>query len=284
MDFRVLCLGDVVGRPGRRAVTELLPELIRERRIDAVVANGENIAGGSGLTETLAQKLWSAGVDVITSGDHVWRKQAFAEVLRRDRRALRPHNYSKEAAGRGVTVVQTPGGVPIGVINVLGRVFMEPVNCPFQAVDEALEWIGDRARIIVVDVHAEATSEKIALGRYLDGRVSAVVGTHTHVPTADEQVFPKGTAYVTDLGMCGPYESVIGRAIEPVLYRFTTQMWAAFDVAEHDARISGVLITVDRETGRARDIERVHVRLPAAVDADAGTDGDDAEGRAEFQP
>lgn len=273
----MLCLGDVVGRPGRKAVTELLPELIRDRRIDAVVCNGENIAGGSGLTETLAEKLFNAGVNVITSGDHIWRKQAFAEVLRRDRRALRPHNYSKQAAGRGVTVVNTPGGVPLGVINVLGRVFMEPVDCPFQAVDDALEWIGDRARIIIVDVHAEATSEKIALGRYLDGRVSAVVGTHTHVPTADEQIFPKGTAYVTDLGMCGPYESVIGRSIGPVLHRFTTQMWAAFDVAEHDARISGVLTTIDRDTGRAREIERVHLRLPATVDADAGDgEGDDA--------
>ena len=262
MEFRVLAIGDIVGRPGRRAVEELLPEVVRDRRVDAVVANGENIAGGSGLTEALVKKLFAAGVDVVTTGDHIWRKQAFADYLRRDARVLRPYNYAPGAAGRGVTVVETSRGVHLGVVNLLGRVFMDPVDCPFRALDRALDEIGERARVIIVDMHAEASSEKVALGRYCDGRVSAVVGTHTHVPTADEQVLPKGTAYLTDLGMTGPYDSVLGRKVEPVLYRFTTQMYAPFDVAEHDARLSGAIITVDPETGRATAIERVHERLP----------------------
>lgn len=273
MDFRVLCLGDIVGRPGRRAIELLLPGLARERRIDAVVANGENVASGSGLTERLAEKLLAAGVDVITTGDHIWRKQAFAEYLKRTDRVVRPANYPPGAAGRGHTVVTTQRGVPLAVVNVLGRVFMDPVDCPFRAVDAALAAIGDRARVIVVDVHAEATSEKLAMGRYCDGRVSAVVGTHTHVPTADEVVLPKGTAYQTDLGMCGPYEGILGREIEPVLYRFTTGMYAPFDVASRDARMSGALITLDADTGRASAIERVHLRLP---DAQLASDGDEA--------
>ena len=262
MDFRVLCLGDVVGRPGRKAIELLLPGLQRDRRIDAVIVNGENVAGGSGLPERLAEKLLAAGVDVITSGDHIWRRQGFADYLQRTDRVVRPCNYPPKAAGKGYTIVETARGVPIAVVNVLGRVFMDPVDCPFRAVDAALELIGERARVIIVDVHAEATSEKQAMGRHCDGRVSAVVGTHTHVPTADETVLPGGTGYITDLGLTGPYEAILGREIKPVLYRFLTGMYAKFDVAKRDARVSGVIVTVDTNTGRASAIERLHERLP----------------------
>ena len=264
-DFRLLALGDTVGRPGREAIEALVPPLVRDRRIDAVVVNAENVAGGSGLTETLAKKLLAVGIDVLTTGDHIWKKQAFAEYLAREPRVLRPFNYAPAAAGRGCTVVQTARGVPIGVVNLLGRVFMDPVDCPFRGADAALREIGSRARIILVDIHAEATSEKTALAHYLDGRVTAVVGTHTHVQTADERILPKGTAYLTDLGMTGPYDSVLGRKVEPVLYRFTTQMYAAFDVAERDARISGAIITADPDTGRAKAIERIQLAVPDAA-------------------
>ncbi len=264
MDFRILCLGDTVGRPGREAIEALVPPLVRERKLDCVIVNGENIAGGSGLTEALAEKLLKVGVDVVTTGDHIWRKQEFADYLKRTKRVLRPYNYAPGAAGIGATVVETARGVPVGVVNLLGRVFMDPADCPFRGADAALKEIGERARVIVVDMHAEATSEKVAMGRYLDGRVSAVVGTHSHVQTADEQVLSGGTAYITDLGMTGPYDSVLGRRVDAVLYRFTTQMYAPFDVAEKDARISGVIVTVDPETGRAKAIERIQAKLPDA--------------------
>ncbi len=246
-------IGDVVGKPGRRTVAALLPELRRELEVDLVVANGENAAAGRGLTESTAQALFDAGVDVVTSGNHIWDNKDILGALDQERPILRPLNYPAVTPGRGLL---TQGGVT--VINLQGRTFMPAIDCPFKAVDAALEELPDGATV-VVDMHCEATSEKQAMGRYLDGRVAAVAGTHTHVPTADAQLFPRGTAFVTDLGMVGPVDSIIGNEIEPAISRFLTGMPTRFPVAERSAKVqfNSALIEIDEATGRARGIRRV---------------------------
>lgn len=259
MKLNILVLGDIVGQPGRSIVEKKLPALIKEEGIDFVIANAENAAGGSGITADVAKRLFASGLDVITTGDHVWKKKEIVNVLETETRILRPANYSPLAKGRGWAVVANRSGQAIGIINLLGRVFMPPIDCPFRTVDQILREVTKKTQIIIVDIHAEATSEKVAMGWYLDGRVSAVVGTHTHVQTADERLLPGNTAYITDLGMTGPHHSILGRNKEHVLKFITTQMPTRFEVADKDVRMNGVVITVDASTGRAEGIKRLVV-------------------------
>jgi len=262
---RVLLIGDIVGRVGRKIVTSRLREFRQEHRVDFCVANGENMAGGSGITVKAARDILGAGVDVITSGDHVWRKKEIIPLIESDNHLLRPANVSPMARGNGSGVYDLPTGHKIAVVNLLGRAFMPvPSDCPYRAASEIVARVRRQTPIVVVDFHAEATSEKTAMGWHLDGKVSAVVGTHTHVQTADERVLPKGTAYLTDLGMTGPHDSVIGRRTDRVLSFLVTQMPAVFDVANGNVQLSGALVTIDGPTGLAVDITRV--RLHEAPD------------------
>ena len=262
--MRILFIGDIVGRPGRRAVHDLLPGMIEQEGLDFVIANAENVAGGSGITQNLFGKLLSYGVDFVTTGDHVWRKVEIAESMRTDTRIIRPANYQSNAAGAGMSVVEARNGVKVAVIQIIGRVFMQPAECPFAAVSDMIDKARRETSVIFVDFHAEATSEKIAMGWFLDGKVSAVLGTHTHIPTADERILPNGTAYITDVGMTGPYQSVIGRKVEPVLKKFVTGMPHPFDVAEDDVKLCGAIVDIDETTGRAKEIRRVS--LPVKLD------------------
>ena len=258
MQLKILCIGDVVGAPGRRVLREGLEVLVPERKIDCVIVNAENSAGGSGLTPTIFDKIIKYGTDLVTLGDHIYRRREIIPILETTDRIVRPANLPVSAPGKNYAVYETASNHRVAVISVLGRLFMKmPVGCPFAAVDKVLETLPRDIRIVVVDIHAEATSEKIALGWHLNGRVSAVFGTHTHVPTADHRVLPGGTAYVTDLGMTGPYDSVLGRVKESVLRAMITSVPAPFDVASDDVRLSGVVVTVDTANGRATDIERV---------------------------
>ncbi|OGX00207.1 MAG: metallophosphoesterase [Omnitrophica bacterium RIFCSPLOWO2_02_FULL_45_16] len=259
--MRILFIGDIVGEPGRKAVKELVPKITKREKINFIVANGENAAGGSGVTPALVDELLSYGVDVITSGDHIWKRKEIIDRITQDARILRPANYPREAPGFGSTVVQSKAGVDVGVINIQGRVFMQAIEDPFRIVKSELDRIKNKARVIIVDVHAEATSEKIALGWFLDGLVSAVIGTHTHVQTADEKILPQGTAFLTDAGMTGPFDSVIGRNKEQILTRFMTQMPTRFEMAEGDIQLHGAIIDIDEKTGRANSIKRVQEKL-----------------------
>ena len=259
MNFRALLVGDVVGKAGRRALAVALPGLLKDRSIDVILVNGENAAGGSGITPPIFEELRALGADVVTMGDHIYRKKEVVPLLKESDRILRPANLPAEAVGRGWTVLESQSGFPFAVISLLGRTFMKPAECPFHAVDKILEEIGERARLIFVDMHAEATSDKIAMGWHLDGRATCIYGTHTHVQTADERILPKGTAYLTDLGMTGPYDGVLGRRKEKVLSALVTGMPTYFDVATDDLRVSGALVTADTETGRATAIERVSI-------------------------
>lgn len=259
--MRILFIGDIVGEPGRKAVKELVPKITKREKIDFIVANGENAAGGSGVTPALVDELLSCGVDVITSGDHIWKRKEIIDRIAQDARILRPANYPREAPGFGSTVVQSKAGVDVGVINIQGRVFMQAIEDPFRVVKSELDRIKNKARVIIVDVHAEATSEKIALGWLLDGVVSAVIGTHTHVQTADEKILPQGTAFLTDAGMTGPFDSVIGRNKEQILARFMTQMPTKFEMAEGDIQLHGAIIDIDEKTGKANSIKRVQEKL-----------------------
>lgn len=260
--MKILAIGDIIGRPGRGIIREKLAGLIDEFGIDFVVANGENAASGSGIVPKHVRELMESGVDVLTTGDHIWRRAQIVEFIKGDTSLLRPANYPREAAGRGCGVFAARNGSHVGVINLIGRTYMRPANCPFRAADEAIRQLARETRIIIVDMHAEATSEKVAMGWHLDGRVTAVIGTHTHIPTADARVLPDGTAYITDLGMTGPYASVLGREVGKVLHNFTTSMYAHFDVASEDVRLSGALIEADPDTGKALSIERVEVKAP----------------------
>jgi metallophosphoesterase (TIGR00282 family) len=255
--MRLLFLGDVVGKPGRRAVVESVPHLLGSAGADLVIANCENASGGVGVDPRAASELLQAGVDVLTSGNHVWAKRDIIEYLRDSDVLLRPLNFVAGSPGRGWTIRRSRSGIEVAVINLIGRVFMAAYDCPFRAVDAALETLAGRARVVVVDMHAEATSEKVAMGWYLDGRVSAVIGSHTHVQTADERVLPEGTAYLTDAGMCGPRDSVIGVKRQLVLERFLTQMPVRFEVATGPALLQGALVDVDETSGRARAITRI---------------------------
>ncbi len=260
MDLRILTVGDVVGVPGKSVLKKKLAEFRAAREIDLVIANAENVTNGNGITPKDADDLFAAGVDVLTGGDHVWRRHEFLPVVEKDPRVVRAANFAKQAPGRGWTIVPTGRGVDVGVTHVIGRVFMAPIDCPFAAADLAVKQLRAKTNVIIVDMHAEATSEKIAMGRFLDGQVSAVFGTHTHVATADEQVLKGGTGYITDVGMTGPHDSVLGRRVDRVLKKFVTGLPASFDVAEGDERINAALFTIDARSGRCSKVERVEVR------------------------
>ena len=258
--MNLLFIGDVVGRPGRRILASLLPGFRQEHAIDLVIANGENAAGGAGITPSTARELYDAGVDVITTGDHLWDHREVIQLLEKDPCFLRPLNYPKQTPGQGWLIARQEGQPPVAVVNLQGRTFMASLDNPFEVIDQVIEEIRSQSPIIVVDFHAEATSEKIAMGRFLDGRVTLVVGTHTHVPTADEQIFPGGTAFLCDAGFTGPQASVLGREIEPVIQRFLTLQPQRFGVASADVMMRGVLVSVDPRTGRALTISRVTAR------------------------
>jgi metallophosphoesterase (TIGR00282 family) len=271
--LRILCLGDIVGRPGRQVVHQKLPGLIRERQIDLVVANAENIAGGSGITQNLFNKVRSYGVDVVTLGDHIYKKQDIIPTLQNSERVVRPANLSSQAAGRTHTCITTNSGVNVCVFSLMGRIYMNlPSDDPFAAADRLLAQIPPNVRVCICDFHAEATSEKVGMGHWLDGRVSVIFGTHTHVPTADARILPGGSAAITDVGMCGPYDSVLGRRKDRVLKFMTTNMPTPFDVATADVRMCGMLAEVDPDTGRAISCERIEVK---GENADQAYDADD---------
>lgn len=260
--MKILFIGDIVGEPGRRAVTALVPKLRAEHGIDVVIANGENSAGGSGITPATAAEIFAGGVDVITSGDHLWDQKEVSQLLQNEPRFVRPINYPPGTAGNGSMVFRGAGLPPVGVLNVQGRTFLAPLEHPFMVMDAEVKRLRAITPVLFVDVHAEATSEKIAMGRFLDGRVSAVIGTHTHVQTADEQIFPGGTAFLCDAGFTGPHESILGREIEPIIKRFLTQTPQRFGVASERIILQGALIEVDESSGRALSIRRISEALP----------------------
>jgi metallophosphoesterase (TIGR00282 family) len=259
--MNILFIGDIVGSPGREAIKQLLPELKKEYRLDFVIANAENAAGGSGITPKVADELFSYGIDVLTSGDHIWKKRDIFEIINQEERILRPLNFPNGAPGRGFNVYKTKHGSKVGVVNVNGRVFMEALECPFKTTLAAQQEISKETNIIIVDIHAEATSEKVALGWFLDGKVSAVLGTHTHIQTADERILPQGTAFLTDAGMTGPCDYVIGRKIEDVLERFLTSIPRRFAVASDNVWLCGAVLDIDEKTGKAKSIVRIQKKL-----------------------
>ena len=281
--MRILLIGDIVGKPGRQICARAIAGLRAEQQIDLVVANAENAAGGSGLTPAIYHELLAAGIDVVTLGDHAYKRREIFSVLESDPRIVRPANYPADAPGRGLTIVRTAAGVPVAVFALLGRVFMPPVDCPFTAADRVLAALPADVRVILVDFHAEATSDKQIMGRVLDGRVTAVLGTHTHVPTADEQILPGGTAFQCDVGMTGPHESILGRRIDRVLETTLTFRPTHFEVASGDVRLHGTLVEADPDSGRATAIRRIRVdqaeaeRLAAAAGPPAPAPSGDAE-------
>jgi len=277
--LKILFVGDVFGKPGKRAACEFIPRIAEERGIDLCIANGENAAGGFGLTENIAQKMFSYGIHVITSGNHIWdRPEAHKLLEEENTRILRPANYPPQVPGRGYTVVESKNGAKVGVVNLQGRIFMPPIDCPFRTADGILEHLRLKTRVIIVDFHAEATSEKMALGWYLDGRVSAVLGTHTHVMTADERILPRGTAYITDTGMTGPHDSIIGVKVEQSLPRILKQVPTRFSPAETGVMFSAVLVEINEKTGGALMIERIFEK------ADFGDDHDRRRGNLQEEP
>ncbi|MDD5119779.1 MAG: TIGR00282 family metallophosphoesterase [Candidatus Omnitrophica bacterium] len=259
--MNILFIGDIVGAPGREAIKKLVQPLRQEYSVDFVIANGENSSGGSGITQKVASELFASGADVLTSGDHIWKRPEIFELINREERILRPLNFPSGAPGRGAAVFKTKNAGKVGVVNVNGRVFMDALECPFKTALSACEKLAEETKIIILDIHAEATSEKVALGWYLDGKVSAIFGTHTHIQTADEKILPKGTAYITDVGMTGPYDSVIGRRKEDVLTRFLSSIPVKFEVAEGDVQLHGALVEIDENTGRALSILRIQKKL-----------------------
>ncbi len=288
MPIVILCLGDIVGKPGRLAIAEVLPKLIQERGIDLVVANAENAAAGSGLTPPIFEKILRTGVDVVTLGDHAFRKREVLPLLEQSERLIRPANFPPPSVGKGMTIVSSrtkdgKPGVKVAVMNVMGRLHMSPqMDDPFRAVDELLAKISSDVKIKVLDFHAEVSSEKIAMGWHVAGRVSLIVGTHTHTPTADARLLAgegvsAGTAYVSDLGMCGPYDSILGRRKDRVMKFMTTGLPAFFEVATGDPRVCGVLATVDEVGGHALSIERIDVR---ATEQAGAYDGDEGKAQA----
>ena len=259
MPVKILFIGDIIGKPGRQAVARELDRLVDRHRIDIVIANGENAAGGFGLTVEVAKELFNQGIHLLTSGNHIWDKKEQVPLVLSDSRIIRPANYPSGAQGAGSAILTTPGGLKVGVLNLEGRVYMKTLECPFLVADREIEWLKKKTSIIFVDFHAEATSEKSALGWYLDGRVSALVGTHTHVQTADERILPQGTAFLTDAGMTGGFDSVIGMGKEETIHRFLTQLPAKFEVAKKDIRINAVVIGVDETNGKAVSVERINM-------------------------
>jgi metallophosphoesterase (TIGR00282 family) len=283
MKLKILCIGDIVGRPGRRIVAEKLKGLVREHAIDCVIANAENAAGGSGLTPQIYDKLLRYGINLVTLGDHTYRKRDIIKTLETMENICRPANFCEQAAGRGFAIYKTSKGPTVGIVSLIGRLFMKPAECPYNAIDKILPRLQQpgtkgQADIIIVDFHAEASSEKIAMGWHLDGRVSLCFGTHTHVVTADERILPKGTAYITDIGMTGAHDSVLGRGKESVLKSFRTQMPFPFEIATGDVRINAILVTVDSNTKEAERIERIRID----ADREDTTRYDSDDGKPEY--
>ncbi|OIO00263.1 TIGR00282 family metallophosphoesterase [Candidatus Desantisbacteria bacterium CG_4_10_14_0_8_um_filter_48_22] len=268
--MRILFIGDIFGEPGRSAVRELLPGIRKEHRIDFVIANGENAAGGMGITPVIAQELFSAGIGVITSGNHIWKYKEIIEFLKIEPKLLRPLNYPPDVPGSGSVIVDTPKG-KIGVVNVMGRTFLSGIECPFRCGLDEVNRVKEKTNIILMDIHAEATSEKVAMGWFLDGMVSAVVGTHTHVQTADERVLPGGTAYITDAGMTGPRDSVIGVKKEIIIKKFLTQVPVSFEVAKGDQIFCAVIIEVDESSGKSRGIQRLQIEVKMTGEENHGS-------------
>ena len=263
--MKILCIGDIVGKAGRDAVQAILPALKKEFSPDVVIANAENSAGGSGTTPKIADELFNLGCDVLTMGDHVWDKAELREYFVKNPHIIRPANFPDGAPGSGFCIFKSKSGQKVGVINLLGRVFMRyNVNCPFRALKDIVQKIKKETPFIIVDMHAETTSEKVAIGSFIDGEVSALVGTHTHVQTADETILPRKTAYITDLGMTGPHDSVIGQNKNNIIERFLTSMPTKFEVASEDVRLNGALVEIDEKTGLAQKIIRVQRRLSEA--------------------
>jgi metallophosphoesterase (TIGR00282 family) len=267
--LNILFIADIVGRPGRWAVSQVLPDLKKTHQIDFTIANVENAAGGFGLTKEIARKIHSYGVDCLTSGNHIWDRKDIYTYLNEDWRILRPVNYPPNVPGKGTGIYESKNGQKIGVINLQGKVYIKEIDCPFRSMDMILKSVQEQTNIIIVDIHAEATSEKIALGWYLDGRVSAVLGSHTHVQTADETILPNGTAYITDAGMTGAHDSVIGVTKEDAIARFLTQIPRRFTVAKGDVKFSGVLVEIDTSTGKAQSIQRIRIDVPRAEEEEA---------------
>jgi len=256
--MKILFIGDIVGKPARLYLKELIPSLRKELNLDFVIANGENAAGGSSITPDTSKDIFDCGIDVVTTGDHIFKKKESREVLA-SKDVIRPLNYGELAAGNGY-IIKDVAGVKIAVVNLLGRVFMQPADCPFKAVRAILDDIREKAKIIFVDMHAEATSEKLALGFFLAGKVSAVVGTHTHIPTADERIIDDFTAYITDVGMTGSFDSVLGREKSQIIEKFLSNMPVRFNLAQNDVRMQGVVVEVEKDTGKALSIARVEYK------------------------
>lgn len=261
--MKILLVGDIVGKRGRQVVKTLLPEIRQEYQIDFCIANGENIAGGFGLTQKTAKEVFSAGVDTLTSGNHIWNKKEVEQIIEEEN-ILRPLNYPIGVPGRGYNFYQVKDDL-LAVINLAGRVFIGELDCPFRVILSEITQIREKTKNIIVDMHAEATSEKIAMGWYLDGKVSAVIGTHTHVQTADERILPEGTAYITDVGMTGPRDSVIGVKKELIIKKFLTQIPLRFEVAKGVGQLCGVLVEIDTFTGKAKNITRIQQILEEKV-------------------
>jgi metallophosphoesterase (TIGR00282 family) len=257
--MRVLFIGDIMGEPGRRAIARAIPRLVSQRQIDVVIGNGENVAGGFGITPELAEELFELGLAVITTGNHAWDKKEILDYFPREPRLLRPANYPAGVPGHGSYVIETAGGDKLALLHLMGRAFMPMLDCPFQVAKKELVSLKKQAAAVIVDMHAEATSEKMAMGHYLDGEVTAVVGTHTHVQTADEQILPKGTAYLTDIGMTGPLHSVIGVKKELAIEKFLTGMPRRFEVAAGPTVFCAVLVELDARLGKALSIERIRI-------------------------
>jgi 2',3'-cyclic-nucleotide 2'-phosphodiesterase len=259
MPVKLLFIGDIIGKPGRQAVSRELHRLVDRHMVDLVIANGENAAGGFGITEETANDLYRCGIQVLTSGNHIWDKKDSLDFINREERLLRPANYPEGTPGRGSAVYKTAAGLKVAILNLEGRVFMNNLECPFRVADREISRLQEETPIILVDFHAEATSEKTSLGWYLDGRVSALIGTHTHIQTADERILPGGTAYLTDAGMTGGIDSVIGVKKEEAITKFLTQLPAKFDVAKNNLRLNGVVVAVDETSGQAVSIERINI-------------------------
>jgi len=266
VSVNILFIGDIVGKPGRKGVRELLPNLIDRFQVDLVVANGENASGGIGISIKGADELLSSGIHVLTSGNHIWKKKEIVTYIQQNPDLIRPANYPAGTPGQGSVIKETRSGLRVAILNLLGRTFMEAVDCPFRRALEEREQLIKETPIVLVDFHAEATSEKVALGWFLDGKVSAVLGTHTHIQTSDERVLPQGTAYMTDVGMTGPTDSVIGVKKELAIERFLTQMPHKFEVANRELVLEGAVISIDSETGKARKITRIRERCPRVTE------------------
>lgn len=257
--MNILFIGDIVGKPGVEAIEKILPSLKEELKLDFVIANGENVSGGTGITPKSANRLFDLGIDCLTSGDHIWKRQEVLQIID-DPRLVRPLNLPKSSPGKGICILEKDG-YKAAIVNLQGRVFMPPIDCPFIAIKDRLEDIKAQAKVIIVDMHAEATSEKVAMGWFLDGKVSAVLGTHTHIQTADEKILPQGTAYITDAGMTGSTDSVIGRRKEKILERFLTGMPTRFELGSDNLELQGVVLEIDPESLSATKIERIQRKV-----------------------